>query len=128
MAARGKTFQLLDFPKFALPSVTAMDAALTSLNLIDRLGGKSFMSYAPIFSRLSDLIGGAGTDAYIKSHFAPYAEPWKNDSLQEAGRLLANYFGERGGKWYPHASKPIRVLGFWFKPSIKGIWFIEGRA
>jgi hypothetical protein len=52
MAARGKTFQLLDFPKFALPSVTNMDAALTSVNLVDRLGGKSFMSYSAIFARL----------------------------------------------------------------------------
>lgn len=128
MAGRGKSFQLLDFPKFAMPTVTNMDAALTSLNLIDRLGGKSFMSYAPIFARLGDFVSGAGSESYIASHLSPYSEPWKNESIQEAGRLLANYFGSRGGRWYPHSSKPIRVLGFWFKPSIKGIWFVDGRA
>lgn len=74
------------------------------------------------------MVRGAGTETYVKNHFSPYDDSWKNESLQEAGRLLARYFGERGGKWYPHSSEPMRVLGFWFKPSIKGIWFVGGRA
>jgi hypothetical protein len=45
MAGRGKYFELLDFPKFATPSVVGMDAVQTSYNLLDRLGGQGFMSY-----------------------------------------------------------------------------------
>ncbi len=32
------------------------------------------------------------------------------------------------GTWYPLPGKPRYILGFWFKPSIKGIWFYRGQA
>ena len=32
------------------------------------------------------------------------------------------------GRWYRHIEKPKRVLGFWFKPSIKGVWWVEGKG
>jgi hypothetical protein len=41
--------------------------------------------------------------------------------------LLKEHFGGRG-TWYAQPSKPKYVLGFWFKPSIKGIWFVDGQA
>jgi hypothetical protein len=43
MAGRAKYFELLDFPKFAYPSVVGMDAVQTSFNLIERLGGGGFI-------------------------------------------------------------------------------------
>jgi hypothetical protein len=127
MAGRGKTFELLDFPKFALPSLAQLDAAQTSLHLVDRLSGKTFMSYASIWSHMPAIVAGHATDAYIAKELQPYSEDWKNDSIGDVAKLLRRYFGGRG-KWYPYQGKPFRVLGFWFKPSIKGIWFVDGQA
>lgn len=127
MASRGKVFELLDFPKFAYPSVFGMDAVLTSTNVLERLGGGGFMSYGPIWSRMQAIIGGHATEQFITDEFAFYKEPWKNDSLREAVRLLKRHFGGRG-TWYHASPKPISVLGFLFKPSIKGIWFVDGKA
>src|SRR5579863_9966011 len=100
MASRGKTFELLDFPKFAYPSVLGMDAGLTSQNLIDRLGGGGFMSYSSIWSRMTSIVGGHATEAFIRGEFNFYEDEWKNDSIREAVRLLKEHFGGRG-TWYP---------------------------
>jgi hypothetical protein len=117
----------LDFPKFAAPSVLEIDAAVTSIRLIDRLGGKSFMSYAAIWSQMSAIVSGFATDGFITTAFDIYEDEWKNEAIREATRLLKRHFGGRG-RWYPFLSKPLYVLGFWFKPSIKGIWFVDGQA
>jgi hypothetical protein len=127
MAGRGKTFELLDFPKFALPSLKEIDAAQTSLMLVDRLAGKSFMSYVPVWSNLTRIVAGQATDSFIKTELQPYTDDWKNEAIKDVVRLLRGYFGGRG-KWYPHPAEPLHVHGFWFKPSIKGIWFVDGRA
>jgi hypothetical protein len=127
MARRGKTFELLDFPKFAAPSVLRMDAAQTAGNLIERLGGVSFMSYGQIWPRMSDIVNGFADETFICREFSAYSDDWKNNSIQDAARLLAEHFGRRG-KWYPFSTEPVYVLGFWFKPSIKGIWFVDGQA
>jgi hypothetical protein len=127
MARRGKTFELLDFPKFATPSVMHIDAAQTAGNLIERLGGVSFMSYGQIWPRMSAIVNGFATETFISQEFNAYSDDWKNSSIQDAATLLAEHFGGRG-KWYPFSTKPVYVLGFWFKPSIKGIWFVDGRA
>jgi hypothetical protein len=127
MANRGKTFELLDFPKFAYPSVLGMDAGLTSQNLIERLGGGGFMSYSSIWPRMAAVVDGSATETFIESEFGFYKEDWKNESIRDAVRLLKKYFGGRG-TWYSLPTKPIFVLGFLFKPSIKGIWFVGGQA
>lgn len=127
MAGRGKYFELLDFPKFAYPGVVRMDVVQTSYNLIERLGGGGFMSYCQIWPRMGDIVGGWASDEYISSQLGPYADEWKNESIREAARLLKQYFGGRG-KWYPFSQKPKKVAGFWFKPSIKGVWFVDGQA
>lgn len=127
MAGRGKTFELLDFPKFAAPSVMHIDAAFTSTQLIERLGGKSFMSYSRIWSLLPVIVNGFATDDLVRGATDIYEDDWKNDSIREAAILLRQHFGGRG-RWYPLPTKPLYVLGFWFKPSIKGIWFVEGQA
>lgn len=127
MAGRGKYFELLDFPKFAYPGVVGMDAGQTSFNLIDRLGGQGFMSYAKIWSRMNMIVSGFASEDYITTEFSPYQDDWKNNSLQDVARLLSQHFGTKG-TWYPHPFKPQKVLGFWFKPSIKGIWFVDGQA
>jgi len=127
MAGRGKTFELLDFPKFALPSLKEIDAAQTSLMLVDRLAGKSFMSYVPVWGNLDKIAAGQATDSFVERELQPYTEDWKNEAIRDVVRLLRRYFSGRG-KWYGHAAQPIHVHGFWFKPSIKGIWFVDGRA
>ena len=48
-------------------------------------------------------------------------------SIADAVRLLRKHFGGRG-TWYPLSTRPVSVLGFLFKPSIKGIWFVDGKA
>jgi hypothetical protein len=127
MTGRGKTFELLDFPKFAYPSVVRMDAAQTSQNLIERLGSGGFMSYSSIWPRMAAIVEGHATETFIENEFGFYSEGWKNESIRDAVRLLRKHFGGRG-TWYSLPTKPIFVLGFLFKPSIKGIWFVDGKA
>src|SRR5262245_55510648 len=122
MKGRGKIFELLDFPKFAAPSVLQIDAAMTSVQLVDRLGAKSFMSYRWIWSQLPEIVSGLATDKVDI-----YEETWKNETIGEVIQLLKKYFKGQG-TWYPFSSKPVYVLGFWFKPSVKGIWFVDGQA
>jgi hypothetical protein len=73
------------------------------------------------------IVEGRATERFIIEEFNFYNDPWKNDSIREAVRLLKKHFGGRG-TWYPLSTKPVSVLGFMFKPSIKGIWFVDGRA
>lgn len=127
MSGREKTFELLDFPKFAYPSVLAMDAGHTSQNLIERLGSGGFMSYGSVWPRMPAIVQGYATDGFIVGEFNFYKEGWKNESIREAVRLLRRQFGGRG-TWYSLPTKPVSVLGFLFKPSIKGIWFVDGQA
>ncbi len=69
MPGRGKIFELLDFPKFAYPSVVGMDAAQTSQNLIERLGGGGFMSYTSIWPRMAAIVEGRATEAFIENEW-----------------------------------------------------------
>ena len=127
MAGRGKSFELLDFPKFAYPSVIGMDALHTSQNLIERLGGGGFMSYSSIWPRMAAIVDGRADETFVEKEFGFYSDGWKNESIRGAVRLLRKHFGGRG-TWYSLPAKPIFVLGFLFKPSIKGIWFVDGQA
>jgi hypothetical protein len=127
MAARGKYFELLDFPKFAEPDISRLQAPPTALRLAERLGGGGFMSYGQIWPRMDAIVRGLASEAYILSEFKAYKDGWKNESIRDVARLLRQVFGGKG-VWYPEPSKPIYVLGFWFKPSIRGILFFEGRA
>jgi hypothetical protein len=45
---RPKFFELLDFPKFATPSVLSLQAAPTALNLRQRIGGGGFIEVDPV--------------------------------------------------------------------------------
>src|SRR5579863_8468418 len=120
MTARGKVFELLDFPKFAVPSVLAMHAAPTAFRLRERLGGGGFMSYGQIWPRCDHIVRGFATEAYILSVFNAYRDSWKNESVRDVVRLLGRVLGGKGN-WYPEANVAKYVLGVWFKPSIKGI-------
>jgi len=66
-------------------------------------------------------------DSDIDATFDVYDDDFKNISIREAVRLLNQNFGGCG-KWYGFSGKPFRVLGFWFKPSIKGVWWFDGKA
>jgi hypothetical protein len=127
MGKRGKFFELLDVVKFALPDALTLQASATSYNLTERLAGRGFMSYGALWSRLDMLVKGLATDQFIKGEFSFYGDEWKNRSLQDAFTLLRKYFGGKG-RWYPGPRQPTFVLGFWFKPSIKGFWFHDGQA
>jgi hypothetical protein len=127
MTGRAKFFELLDFPKFATPTVVGMDPVQTSFNLLDRLGGGGFMSYGTIWTRMDFIVGGHASESFIRSQFSPYGDDWKNNSLQDVARLLRQHFNGRG-RWYALPQKPTKVLGFWFKPSIKGFWYVDGQA
>jgi hypothetical protein len=87
MAGRGKIFELLDFPKFAYPSVLRMDASQTSQNLIERLGGGGFMSYSSIWPRMAAIVEGRATETFIQEEFGFYSDDWKNDSIRDAVRV-----------------------------------------
>jgi hypothetical protein len=91
------------------------------------VGGKGFMSYGMIWSRLEPIVAGFASESYIAKEFSRYEDDWKNNSIQDVVRLLKQHFGGRG-RWYRHPFQPTKVLGFWFKPSIKGIWFVDGQA
>lgn len=127
MAARGKYFELLDFPKFAEPDILSLQAQPTSLRLVERLAGGGFMSYGQIWPRVGAIVNGLATETWIIQQFKAYKAAWKNESIRDVARLLAQVMGGKG-TWYPEPSKPVFVLGFWFKPSIRGIWFYEGQA
>jgi hypothetical protein len=127
MAKRAKYFELLDFPKFAVPAVSTLQSVRTAAALSERVGGGGFMSYGMVWPRLGKVFDGLATDAFIENEFNRYKDGWKNEALREVVRLLRRHFGGRGS-WYPERSKPSFVLGFWFKPSIKGIWFVDGQA
>jgi hypothetical protein len=127
MASRGKFFELLDVVKFALPDVLTLNGESTSYNLAERVVSGGFMSYGALWPRIDLLVRGLATDDYIETTFSFYEDDWKNRSLQEAFLLLRERFGGKG-TWYGASRVPTYVLGFWFKPSIKGIWFHDGRA
>lgn len=127
MTNSAKFFELLDFTKFGAPSVAKIDADQTAISLIERLFGEGFMSYNSIWSRMGTIVDGHASDSFILSIFNFYKDEWKNSTLREVVHLLKDRFGGRG-TWYPVRSKPMFVLGFWFKPSIKGIWFVDGQA
>ena len=85
------------------------------------------MSYGQIWPRMDDVVRGHATESYVRQQFKAYADDWKNETIRNVVRMLCKIFGGKG-TWYPERSKPKYILGFWFKPSIKGIWFFEGKA
>ena len=78
MAGGGKFFELIDFPKFAAPSVLEMDVSRTAANLISRLTGRSFMSYAGIWTRMPLIVEGFASERFICDEFSIYDDEWKN--------------------------------------------------
>src|SRR5689334_2836311 len=126
MAGRGKYYELLDIPKFALPGILTIQAQPTSFNLAGRVGGGSFMSYGQIPPRIDLLVRGLATDDYIDSAFTAYKAEWKNKAIRDAYRLLRDHFGGKG-RWIKFPSVRTYVLGCWFRTSIKGIWVHNGK-
>jgi hypothetical protein len=127
MPSRGKYFDIFDFPKFGRPNVIDIDPAQTAREVSLRLGDGGFMSYGSVWPHMGRAVSGRLSPAVIEAMFSFYRDEWKNENLREVLTLLRDFFGGRG-TWYPMPSKPIYVLGFWFKPSIKGVWFVDGRA
>jgi hypothetical protein len=84
------------------------------------------MSYGAIWPRFGIVVRGLATEAYVINTFRSYSDSRKNETIRDVVRLLCTVFGGKG-TWYPEPSTPKHVLGFWFRPSIKGIWFYEGR-
>jgi hypothetical protein len=127
MPTRGKFFELLDVVKFGMPDALTLNAEATSYNLAERVVGGGFMSYGAMWSRMDLLVRGYATDNFVENAFSFYEDDWKNKSIQDAFRLLREQFGGKG-RWYAAPRQPTYVLGFWFKPSVKGYWFHDGKA
>ena len=127
MTKRGKLFELLDIPKFARPSVSNIAPTPTASVLIDRLAGKSFMSYGQLWPHITDVVEGRADDQALEGWFCAYRDEWKNRNIRDACRLLRDLIGGRG-RWYPALGRPQSILGVWFRSSIKGVWFFEGKA
>jgi hypothetical protein len=122
MAGRGKFFELLDIVKFARPNIVTLQPSPTALLLTERLGGGGFMSYGSLYSRIRFIVSGLATDQFIQDEFSFYEDDWKNKSLQAAFTLLRDHMDSKGN-WYPISTTASYILGFWFKPSIKGFWY-----
>ncbi|CAN2533515.1 hypothetical+protein [Methylocapsa aurea] len=127
MSDSRRVFQLLDVPKFAYPSLSELDPIQTANNILDRLHGKSFMSYSRPLGLMPKIVRGEITSADIPSMFTSNKEEWKNVNQREVAKSLYDSFGGKGA-WYPVSSKEIQVFeGLWFRPSVKGVWF-DGKA
>ncbi len=127
MAGHGKSYELLDMPKFAAPDVLTLRAQPTAFNLMERVGGGGFMSYGQIWPRFDVIVRGFATDDFIDTSFTSYKAEWKNKAIRAAYRLLRDHFGGKG-QWYPMPSASTYVLGCWFKRSIRGFWAHDGKA
>lgn len=127
MAVRAKYVDLTDIPKFASPDILILQARPTSGNLMERAVGGGFMSYGQIWPRMDLMVKGYATDAYIVSECSSYKADWKNKAIQKAFQLLRDHLGDKGS-WYRMPNARKFVLGFWFKPCIKGFWAHEGKV
>lgn len=127
MAGRGKFFELLDIVKFARPDIVTLQPSPTARLLTERLGGGGFMSYGALYSRIRFIVSGLATDKFIQDEFSFYEDEWKNKSLQEAFALLRDHMKGKGN-WYTISTRSTYILGFWFKPSIKGFWYHDGQT
>jgi hypothetical protein len=85
MAKRGKLFELLDIPKFARPSVLDIAPAQTAPVLVDRLAGKSFMSYGQLWPHIPHVVNGLASDQALDTWFCAYGDEWKRRAPPEAG-------------------------------------------
>lgn len=127
MAARAKYVELIDIAKFGLPNVLTLQAQPTALNMVERAAGGGFMSYNQMWQHLPLAVRGLATDEFIAAAFSAYKATWKNKVIQNAFRLLRDYFGGKGN-WYRAPSARTYILGFWFKTSIKGFWIHDGKV
>jgi hypothetical protein len=110
-----KTFESLDIVRFAVPDVRNLDVGRTAVSLRERLGGTGFMSYDPLWRRVSAVAARSVTDAEIEGW-------WKSSTLIEAMKVLRDQYADIG-RWY-HFPQTVRdVLGLSFKSSIRGISF-----
>ncbi len=100
MSDSRRVFQLLDVPKFAYPSLSELDPIQTANNILDRLHGKSFMSYSRPLGLMPKIVRGEITSADIPSMFTSNKEEWKNVNQREVAKSLYNSFGGKGA-WLP---------------------------
>ena len=120
-----KRFELLDCPKFAYPSLTNLDVALTAANITERLEGKGFLNYGQVWPLLPNIIAGKFNEDGIKALLSSYKTAWKNENLREVAILLLKEFGTKG-RWFKEGITPFEILpGAFFKPSIRGTWYFE---
>lgn len=128
MSKTRKVFDLRDVPKFAYPSLENLDPELTAINLQDRLSGKAFLSYGSPIAKIPAIVDGRLAVDSIDATFSGYKTNWKNKAVREVARLLHGEFYNRG-RWYQVPARPAQLFqGLWFKPSVNGIWFVDGTA
>lgn len=115
-----KFFEALDIPRFARPNLIKLDPYLTAQELKDRLSGNGFMSYEPLWPKMSEVTKRQVTDFEIGVW-------WKSAILISAMTLLRDEY-DRAGIWYGFKRTPRSILGLMFKPSVRGVLFANGKA
>jgi hypothetical protein len=115
-----KYFEALDVPRFAVPNVLDLDPIRTSANIRERLAGKGFMSYDPLWTRMKKITSEPVSEADIEKW-------WNSKTLIYAMTTLNLGYGQEGS-WYGFKRIPRDVLGVMMKPSVKGVLFRNGRA
>lgn len=110
-----KFFEALDIPRFAKPDLLNLDPVLTAIELRDRLSGKGFMSYDPLWPRLTEIARRKVTDFEIGAW-------WRSAILINAMVVMREQY-DRTGSWYYFRRNPRNILGLQFKPSVRGVLF-----
>lgn len=114
-----KTFEALDFMRFALPNVWEIDTRLTAANpeLLSFLQGRGWGSYGPLWKRMPRIWKHALSDSEISSW-------WKTGWLIDGMKALRDeYKGE--GNWYPISQEVRYVGGIKLRTSIRGVLFTQ---
>jgi hypothetical protein len=127
--ARRFIFELIDVPYLAVPSLGEMDLLATAKKIQQYRRGGSPRNYDPAVRLIQDCVSGLTTRERVTGAFDEVAdEVWKKQLEDVSGRLF-DIFGAKQARWYPTGRKPIELFDrAWFKPAIRGVWYIDGAA
>lgn len=115
-----KTFEVLDVIRFASPNVRQIDPFHTSTLIRERLSGKGFMDYRPLWSRMPSITARFVSDAEISMW-------WQKAALINAMHAINGSY-RQAGSWYGFSRVQRNIFGVQMKPSVRGVLFRNDRA
>ena len=127
-------FEPTDIPYLSFPSLSDINVAETSRQIVkhDRRSAKK--SYNPNFSQMKNICTGMADLALLKSDLAPkkpikpQTAAWMK-SVYAVCECLYTVYGAEQSTWYPARRVPIEILpGAWFKSAIRGVRVNNGVA